>query len=215
MSPENFKILLQYFSWPLAIILISIGFFFIFHKGLSSLISRISKIGREGLEATPPTTISSQKSSTEEKLSYEQLMKAFDSVVLREQEENIKKELENFTFPGEQEKINVLVKYLASTRIALRFSYTEKSIWGSQIRILEFLNSKVDGATEEEVKAFYDIAAKAFPETFSNYSFDKYINFLTSHILIVKKNSNLLITNLGRDFLTYLVNTGNTGFRPF
>jgi hypothetical protein len=202
---------MQYPVWPVTVLVIAIIFMLLFRKDISSLLARIQRIGRNGIHTLP----SQVQKATERKSSAEELMRAFDSKTLLEQEKNIKKDLESRGLPSQQETIDVLVRHLAATQVALRFEFINKIIWGSQILILINLNSKPLGETLEILKPFYQEAAKTFPDVFANYTFDRYLDFLVSANLIIFQNGRYFITTVGRDFLGYLVATGQTGVRPF
>jgi len=201
---------MQYLVWPVTVLVIAIVFMLLFRRDVSSLLARIQRIGRNGIHALP----SEAQKATEQKSPAEELMRTFDSITLREKERSIKKDLEDKRLP-QQETIDVLVRHLAATQVALRFEFINKTIWGSQILILINLNSKPMGETPEMLKPFYEEAAKTYPDAFSNYTFDRYLDFLVSASLIIFQNGRYLITNLGRDFLGYLVATGQTGVRLF
>jgi hypothetical protein len=56
---------------------------------------------------------------------------------------------------------------------------------------------------------FYDQVAQRFPERYANYSFESWVDFLKSNILIVVHPSQMIdITVRGRDFLKYLTHWG-------
>jgi hypothetical protein len=144
------------------------------------------------------------------------LMKAFDSVILLESETFIKKDLENRGL-DDKKAIDILSRHLAATQLALRFEYIYSSIWGSQINLLKYLNSRAPyGDTVESIKSiFYETATSLYPEVYNNYSFEAYIHFLISRTLIVQSDNIFNITNLGRDFLIYLIQTGKSESRAY
>lgn len=201
---------MHYFAWPGSIVVIAIFFMVFFHKDISALLARIQKISKEGIltSSHQPQKVPESKSTAEE------LMRAFDSKVLLEQETSIKKDLERRGLSNQQETLNVLVRHLAATQLALFFEYVNTLIWGSQVGILQHLNSTPQGETSEKLKSFYDYAAIIYPDAFANYSIEQYLGFLVTSKLITQIGDQYLITDLGRDFLGYLVNTGRTGFRP-
>lgn len=198
-------------AWPGVVLIVIIIFLFLFRRDISALLGRIQKISRNGIQVS-----SSQiQKATDQKSSAEELMRAFDSITLREQEKSIKKDLENKGLSSQQETIDILVRHLAATQMALRFEFINKIIWGSQVAILVNLNSKPLGETFEMLRPFYQEASKIYPEAFTNYTFDQYLNYLVSANLVILKDGKYFITTLGRDFLGYLVATGQTGIRPF
>ena len=196
-------------AWPAAVVI----FFIWFRKPIAAIIERIKKISPSGGIETGSTP--SQKSTTEDKKSADELMRGFDSIVLLEQEENIRKELQKYDLSTPEKTESILIKHLASTGLALRFEQINKVIWGSQIKILEKLNSTIDGATKEDLLPYYNMAVEQNPDIISAYSFENYMDYLIRNILVLQDGTHYKITNLGVDFLGYLVNTGQTGYRSY
>jgi len=84
------------------------------------------------------------------------------------------------------------------------FNKTYNNIYGSQIRILQRLNASVF-ETKETLRSFYDDACRAFPNVYESYSYDDYLKFLFINGLIFEEGKSIKITILGKDFLTYMV----------
>jgi hypothetical protein len=60
-----------------------------------------------------------------------------------------------------------------------------------------------------EVKAFYDKAAAEYPNRYTNYSFEQWMEFLKSNTLLIWHPTGMVeITVQGRDFLRYLAHWG-------
>ena len=199
------------FSWPLVVLIIVVFALILFRKPISDLIPKIRSlgIGKTGLETHSPQLLQKEQ---EKKSPAEEMMRAFDNKLLLDREDIIKKDLESKVL-NQGEMLNVLIRHLAMTQLTLRFEYLNSLIWGSQIEILQNLNSSPHGMTVELIKPRYDFAADIYSVQFANYSFEKYLDFLISNILIVNQDNRYFITVLGREFLTFLVQTGRTGFR--
>jgi|WetSurMetagenome_2_1015567.scaffolds.fasta_scaffold56119_2 hypothetical protein len=203
--------MIQYLAWPAAFLIIGIFFIIFFRKDISMLLARTEKIGKDGLVAST----SELQKSDEKQSTAEELMRQFDSIVLLEQEKAIKSDLDSRGTLEPAETIDVLIRHLATTQITLLFEYINTLIWGSQIALLNYLNSKPQGEIIAALRPFYDFAAQFHPDVFENYLFEQYMNFIVSHKLIVQQTERYFITNLGKEFLRYLVATGRTGSRPF
>ena len=76
-----------------------------------------------------------------------------------------------------------------------------------------FLNAWDEGAQISELTSFYEAAKVMYPLWYQNYPFERWIGFLESFNLILRRESRCFITIAGREFLKYLVGTGKTG--PF
>jgi hypothetical protein len=206
-------------TWPiciaLAIIIVCLAFMLIFRKEIQSLLNRTKTVKYGGGEIQ--TENPSQEPINATASSTDAIMKKFDNPLLREQEEIIN---ENLKKDGilQADKEKVLIRYLALTHFELSFLRIESAIWGSQIYILEELNDRrTSGSSKESIKInHYDDAVKKWPERFVGYTFDMYLDFLKSSNLVLERDGNLYITNLGVEFLQYLAKIGRSGarFRP-
>lgn len=203
---------MQYIAWPIAALIFGLVFIFVFKKPISSLCMRLQKISKDGIQAGSIE----QSQEINKKSSADELMKAFDSAVLLEGETLIKKDLESRGL-SDKEAIDVLSRHLAATQLALRFEGVYSAIWGSQIGVLKNLNSKApNGDTAENIKsAYYDVAATFYPKIYGDYPFEAYLQFLISRTLIIKTDRGYGLTNFGRDFLIYLVQSGKNESRAY
>jgi len=202
-----------FFAWPLAVVILGTIFMLVFRQPISTFIGRLRKVSRAGLEASSdqPQKVPEREPSPE---ATEELMKSFDSPTLREQEAAIQKALKDRGVTG-GEAVKVLIRHLASNQIALNYEQLNTAIWGSQVSLLRFLNSSATGETSDTLRPFYDSAAANYPDVYSQYDFESYMNFLINARLIIKQEGRYLITELGRDFLVYLARVGSTEFRIY
>lgn len=205
---------------PLSVILICI---ILFRKQLSNLIEQLSDvIKNRRIEVGNIVKISQpqEKTSVNVSSSLEKFIRSFDSAITDKYEELIKTEflkygMENETDP--QKKVEALLRYSAVIRIIFDFDRIALNVYGSQINILNFLNSKqTQGEAVNILKSsFYDSVATAHPNVFANYTFEQYMNFLISFTLVQLKGNQCFITDFGREFLKYIVAAGLTGQRPY
>lgn len=212
--------LLTVFAWPLsvALMVIVLGIFFMirFRESLAEFIGRVRKISKGGIDAADRTAQNVAKAEQDQGPSSEELMRVFDSPILLEQEAEIKKDLEEKGPKDPAQKINVLIRHLAGAQIGYRFEATYSMIFGSQIAILEHLNPLGEaGDTIEGIREFYELSCKRYPEFYKAYSFDRYLSFLESSVLIKKANGRICITVAGREFLTYLAKAAKFVTKPY
>ncbi|MDD9975004.1 MAG: nucleotide-binding protein [Candidatus Poribacteria bacterium] len=146
--------------------------------------------------------------TSEQKQTFNELMRALDSPTLSLQENAIKDDLKNRGLT-EPEAIEVLIRYLANAQITLVFNEIDQKIWGSQVELLQHLNSS-PGSSAEELRTFYNLAVyrSTNPEEFIKYTFEQYLQFLTSRELITNLAGSYFISQLGRDFLIFLTAKG-------
>ena len=146
--------------------------------------------------------------TSEQRQAFNELMRALDSSTLRLQENSIKEDLEKRGLRN-SEAIEVLIRYLANAQITLVFNELDQDIWESQVELLRHLNSS-PGNSAEELKVFYNRAVyrSTNPEEFIKYTFEQYLQFLTSRELVTELTGSYFISQLGRDFLIFLTAKG-------
>lgn len=108
-----------------------------------------------------------------------------------------------------KETVEILTRHLANSQIVSLFNEINYRIWGSQVELLQHLNSS-SGSSVTELKTVYDLAISRSlnPSTFAKYTFEQYLQFLVSHKLVTEIDGSYFISQLGRDFLMYLIATG-------
>ncbi|MCF7560022.1 hypothetical protein L3X39_05180 [Sabulilitoribacter multivorans] len=186
-------------KWPFVVL---IGLL-IFRKPLVDLINRITKVGygTKSLEAKQQVTVSETK--TEEISHIDRVVGLFRPETIEMFKEAVSNESEYQNLDSNDEKIERLINYGCLLYIMRHFDIIYNNIFGSQIRILEYVNSH-SAQTKESVKFFYDTAVKNHSKYYENYSYNEYLNFLFHFTLIREDNGELNITILGVDFLKYL-----------
>jgi hypothetical protein len=76
----------------------------------------------------------------------------------------------------------------------MTFERTYYTLFGSQIYIVDFLNTNFD-QTKETLKIFYDEAAQKNSEFFKNYTYDDYFDYILDHELVaINDKGNCVIT---------------------
>ena len=86
------------------------------------------------------------------------------------------------------------------------FEQVEAAIWASQIDLLSHLHAAPDGVSREHIQRyFYEPAVSRLAATLASYSFDSYLNFLVSFNFVDASGGRVLITNRGREYLTWRV----------
>lgn len=163
--------------------------------------------GKDGVGFNPPSRQSTN--SVDAKAEAERLMKVFDNPLLLRQEDNIKRELsEKGLLDKPNDAMPVLIRHLAATQLANNFEVFFRIVFRSQINLLDFLNSKAMGIPIQSAEPFYQAAASQYPGAFENGNFRSWLSWPLSAGLIEESNSVLKITDVGRQFLLYLMNSG-------
>jgi len=121
-----------------ALVILGIAFFLIFRQPIVALIGRIRSIGRAGITTDPAQREADAK--RDPRAEAEALMRVLDNTLIREVEERITTDLRQRNLLG-AEAVPVLVRILAGMQIAFGFEETYRLIWGSQLSLLNYLNT--------------------------------------------------------------------------
>lgn len=195
------EMIMKYCSLPAAILLIALFFFLLFRKQIIALINRIKGIkvpGGVSLDLVEQRSTPEVNPRTEAEL----LMRQFDNVLILQTEENIRADFRQKNLLG-VEGIPVLIRYTAALSIAYNFLDIYRIIFGSQIRLLDHLNTQ-QGQPIEALRVFYDSGASLYPE----YSFEQWVGYLRGQSLINDNNGLISITLKGREFLVFVTQLG-------
>jgi hypothetical protein len=128
-------------------------------------------------------------------------------------EDEIRKILADSKWPPDIEKA-WLIRALAILRVANGHEVTYRLIMGSQIYLLLAANTPTPPNRERE-REMYDLAKINFPDIYTNFQFDPWLNWLAAIGFVQIDVAGLIrITPLGQDFLHYLVNNSLTSPKP-
>lgn len=192
--------LLKYIAWPF-VVLISI---FILKDKLSSIFSGGIKSAKHGdtevqfFEGKQPV-----KPEETEQQDLQHLIPVDPTGLRGEVEERIQSQLTQIN--NDNEKIDILVKNLAQQQISNAFEKVYYNIFGSQIRLLEFLAVQTDGKSDAEtLNKFFETTKKDNPDIFKEWEFSDYMNFLVNWELVKNENNEWSITHNGRAFIIYI-----------
>jgi hypothetical protein len=215
-------------SWPLAMLLLGCFALLILKKPFNDLIGRVRgklPVGSGEVTLDPSSAAASQAEvkPAETGLVLAELDKRLQAVrsfdvppIVTEQENLIQADLERLGV-SEREQIEILVKHLAVTQLLLRAEVTYRTIFGSQIFLLRFLNlAPGTGGTREKLAEFYESARAQSPDLYANYSFEQYLHYLLSQGLIVGQDpERYVITVAGKEFLKWMSDASVTENKPF
>ena len=194
----------------IAIVALGVIFLFMFRKQISDLFPRIKSINKDGVVLG-----SNQKNSSVERDPREEaelLIRQLDNELVRETEELIKTELGNKKLLG-AEAVPVLIKYFAVVYIEYGFLNVYRIIWGSQINLLDYLNTQ-DGQTSEVLRIFYNLGVSQYSDMYKSYSYEQWLGFLKDQLLLREDQGILRITVRGREFLLYMTRLGLNRNKP-
>ncbi len=201
MDNKQFFIeLLKFGAWPIvaviAIYSLKDKITTIFSGGVKS-----AKHGDTEIQFFEPNQLVKPESQEQQNLQH---LIPIDPTGIREEfEESIYTQLNQIS--DENKKIEILVKNLAQQQISNSFEKVYFNIFGSQIKVLEFLSTQPDGtAPVQEISSFYEHAKSISPDFYGNQQFSDFMAFLLSWGLVKTSNGDWSITNHGRAFITYI-----------
>ena len=207
---------LKILACPISVILIVVFIVLLLKKSIQDLIARISgiKYGKIGADVAHPRQEKTEKSFFEQEdnrnETIEKALGIFSATTLERAKNVVESESKINEVTDVNKKVETLTKYAEALYLILSFDRLYNTIFGSQLFILDFVNTD-NTQTKEQLKIFYDNAKEKNSHFFDTYSYDDYIEFLVLHELIVfAKDGSCGITWLGRDFLKYLIETGKT-----
>lgn len=180
-----------------------------FRTDIKNLLRRTKKIDKDGL-----TTVSEaehQKSINEKdgNALFELLEFVGNSVIIKDAEKSITGDLAKRGINDSDDKIKVLTKYLAATQLLLNLEQIHISMFGSQISLLKNLNSRrVDGGSIEYLQIHFDHVQSTHEDSFKEWDLDLYKRYLLDNKLMVYINEKYHITELGIEYLTWIIRYG-------
>ncbi|MFB3883089.1 MAG: hypothetical protein ACE149_17615 [Armatimonadota bacterium] len=176
----------------------------LFRKPISELVSRVTRVKAPGAEIS--TVRDQERASVPDVPAQKPSQRSIEEAV-----EELAKE-----FPRElwqaADNHQSLMRELATYKTWYHFERVYKTIFGSQFRILQELESSTDGASEAELYPYYE---EAVPEDMA-YPFPRYLAFLVGQGLVERSpEGQCHITPLGIDFLIYTRALNYTQYKPF
>ena len=205
--------ILDLLKWPIAVIVIAL----IFRRSIKDLIGRTKKLkgGNFGLE-TEVNQSGDQMGLKSSNSKLEEIEKGLH-IISDDTRKHFAAQIINDTkleeAKSEEEKAKILFAYCEALYFYFQFERVYSLIFGSQIRILNHLNSSFHETTES-IKFFYDSAVERNPEL-SKYPYEDYLDFLKFQgLTLIGEEGSIVITSFGRDFLKFLIDSGKSDLRP-
>ncbi|MCU0423866.1 MAG: hypothetical protein MUC81_13755 [Bacteroidia bacterium] len=192
-------------KWPILVLIIVL----LIKKPIVDLINRVTKIGHGGTSFEAEQQKSAEKQEKRQISNVDRALGLFRLETVEIFKSAVLQEINLDSIPTEKEKTELLMNYSIALYIIKHYELIYNSIYGSQLLILQQLNT-FTYEDNESLKRYYDYAVERSPKFYDNYSYEEYIEFLYSFNLIVLENGRVIITVLGIDFLKYITETGKT-----
>jgi len=210
--------ILKILAWPIAVIIIVIVIVLILKKSFQDLLTRITKLKygdtiaevSQTRQETKEKSLLAQNQVDKPNENIEKALGIFSVPTLERAKNVVEDEAKINEIVEDSKKVETLTKYAEALYLILSFERLYNNIFGSQLYILDFVNTN-NTQSKDDLKIFYDGAKDKYPDFFDAYSYDDYFNFLVSHdLIIINTDETCGITWLGRDFLKYLIETGKS-----
>lgn len=197
-------------SWPLVALIIGIVALGLFRKALAQFLGRASQVGVAGVKITAKAQEQKTLEAPSQISKADELAAAFQSALITEVETNLRKQVDEFSSDS-SEREKMLVKVLAAHQIALDFEKIYRAIFGSQLTMLQSLTASSSVFEDPETyRPYYEQAKSKLPDFYGSYTFENWLSFLQSQVLITQQNQKIAITVRGKEFLKYLIEHGYT-----
>ncbi|WP_044550053.1 hypothetical protein [Serratia liquefaciens] len=107
----------------------------------------------------------------------------------------------------DEDKIKKLINVASFENYIRKMQWVYIYIFGSQIELMELISAKLpsEGVSSSEVMAFFEQRKNSNRFLGSNIEFYSWINFLTTNKLVNMANGNYYLSNVGRAFLSFLI----------
>ncbi len=132
--------------------------------------------------------------------------RTYDNALLLECENNLRKQSDTYTPGIDREKF--LLRLCSTIILIALFENLWLMIYRSQLLVLEQLNKspqKIDS-----LHSFYGSAVSSYPDTYKTYTFNSWLAFMKSQVLMGEEGDMVHIAVRGREFLKYLLSTGRS-----
>lgn len=196
--------LLEHSAWPI----VTVAICFILKNPIEGLLSRLNKAKHKDTVFDFNSDVQRAPTNIESSISIADAIPQDPLGLISEAENRIYDTLEKLNIQTDSEKVKVLAKHHANLQIRSAYSDINHLIFGSQIALLQALNTQRGPIESEFLLSFYESARKQYPEFYNAYAFEDYINYLKSVGLVNTESGDYFITVLGRGFLAFLAESG-------
>lgn len=131
---------------------------------------------------------------------------AYYSPVTAEFERNIKI-IAQQQYPNDKE--GFYARFIGVGIVAYQHEVTWLTVYKSQLSAMAELNARGVVIPLADVKKHYDKAVREYPTTYTNYTFEQWMNYMQLRQLIVRHPTHMVeITHGGKDFLRFVAHLG-------
>lgn len=99
---------------------------------------------------------------------------------------------------------DLLLRNLAQARIERAFEAVYSEIFDSQVKGLVELRNAGGTIARADAEQYFEQVKLKFPDAFGNTSFDQWFNYAQRNLLAQEHEGNIVLTDIGRDFLEFV-----------
>jgi hypothetical protein len=192
----------DFLIWPAVVLILGFVAMLLFKPAIDRKIAGITKASKDGVSFERPQEGGEQQPPL---LPFVEIMKQPISPSALEREQTIEQQLQAIGLKTEVEKISVLTRVLATTRVELEFNSIAHIIFGSQITLLVQLVGTKNGISRQQAEAIFEQAQQTFPELHGGRKFEEWFAYLQASNLVTFNEDRIDISQFGKDFLKHLV----------
>ena len=122
-----------------------------------------------------------------------------------DREKFVTQELETAILPPGVSKVDLLLRAVAVALVRAEMFSNSQIAFGSQVQMLVAPAGSPVGIPMAHARKFYDAGAAAFPHLYNGRSFEDWLRWPTGAGLVLQEVDRLKLTQLGADFLKFLV----------
>lgn len=213
MTTAEFIELAKASAWPAVV---AWGLWY-FRDAIIGVLPRVTKVGPVALEPLPPPQPETKKAilgQTATNEGIKRLEALMPPELLSEGKQLIAGSVPINSQGDRIDEVEYLTTLAATLTLIALFESTYRTIWGSQLQLLQVLNS--GPMPVESSKSYYDKATQEYPLPYQTYNFDQWVAFLVESALVRREaDGQLMITIRGRGFLRFLIESGYSLLKPF
>lgn len=194
----------EFLIWPVVALILGFVALLLFKPAIDRKISGIARAGKDGVSFEQPQQGGEVKPVL---LPFVEIMKLPVSPSELEREQAIEKQLQSLGLGNDNEKIAVLTRVLANARVELELNRIAHSIFGSQVTLLVQLVGTSNGMSRQQAEVIFEQAQKSFPDLHNGKQFDNWFAYLHVSNLATHIDNQIDITQFGKDFLKFLIDS--------
>lgn len=178
----------------------------VFQKPIAELISRAERVGKDGIVAPIVRQVPAPVEKSGSLVAFIKESATLPTVAVNEAA--IRSDLKRRGLDDLADANEALIRALALHQAQMLFERAAAPIFGSQLDLLQYLAARPAAVGQDELQPFYAAGAARSPAAFANYPFADYLSFLESFGLTARHDGLVEITQAGRDFSSWYIQSG-------